>query len=110
MRSAIEVQQARAFHDAAVPLLTPAEAFRMATSGAAEVLGKGSVLGTLDPGKEADLVEIDLAALLPHRGAFTDAGALDADTILSLLVHRGGPHAILRTFVRGRELDSAGRA
>jgi guanine deaminase len=102
MRAAIEVQQARAFHDPAVPLLTPADAFHLATSGAAEVLGKQQLIGTLDPGKAADWVELDLAALLPHHGAYQDLARLDAAAILSLLVHRGGPHAIRRTLVQGK--------
>lgn len=102
MRSAIETQKARAFHDPATPELTPAHAFHLATAGAAAALGKQDLIGRLDPGLDADLVELDPAALLPHHARFNDLSTLDADAILSLLVHRGGPHAVRRTLVRGR--------
>lgn len=107
MRSAIEVQQARAFHNPEVPLLTPADAFRLATSAAADVLGKSSTLGTLDPGKEADLVELDLAELLPPGAPAMDIRSVDADAVLSLLVYRGSSRAVRRTFVRARAVHQA---
>lgn len=104
MRSAIETQKARAFHDSAIPELTPAHAFHLATAGAAAVVGKQETIGRLDPGLDADIVELDLAGLLPHHARFSDPGALDGDAVLSLLVHRGGPHAVHRSFIRGREM------
>ncbi len=104
MRAAVETQQARRTLDPAVPPLTPAHAFHLATAGAAAALGKQGQIGRLDPGLDADLVELDLAALLPHGGRFAAPADLDANLLLSLLVHRGGPRAIRRCFVRGRPL------
>jgi 5-methylthioadenosine/S-adenosylhomocysteine deaminase len=47
------------------PTLVRAEdAVRMATRGGAEILGMGDVVGTLEPGKRADLCVIDTSA--PH--------------------------------------------
>lgn len=102
MRSAIETQQARAFADDSVPPLTPAAVFHMATAGGASALGKETNLGTLDPGKEADLVVIDLNRVLPLQGRFT--GPLKADQTLTALVYRGGPQATLATLVRGKQV------
>jgi guanine deaminase len=105
MRSAVETQKARRFHDPRVPELSPAHAFHLATAGAAGALGKSRLVGRLEPGYDADLVELELAALLPHHARFNDPATLDAETLLSLLVHRGGPHAIRRTRVRGRSIN-----
>lgn len=105
MRSAVETQKARRFHDPEIPELTPAHAFHLATAGAAAALGKTDLIGRLDPGLDADIVELDLAALLPHHARCNDLSTLDAEAILSLLVHRGGPHAIRRTLVRGRLMN-----
>jgi guanine deaminase len=62
MRSAVDVQKARAFHDSKVPPLRVAEAFHLATVGGARALGKSATIGTLDAGKEAD-VTLDAAAV-----------------------------------------------
>lgn len=39
--------------------LTPAEAITAATVNSAYALGRGSIAGTLEPGKRADLLELD---------------------------------------------------
>ena len=102
MRSAVETQQARAFADPDIPLLSPAEAFCLATAGGAAALGKEARIGSLEAGKEADLLVLDLNKVLPLDGRFT--GELDEQEILNALVYRGGPGATLATFVRGRQL------
>ena len=102
MRSAVESQQARAYSNPDVPLLSPAEAFHLATAGGAEALGKQKQIGSLDAGKEADLVVLDLNKVLPLGGRFT--GELDPPAILNALVYRGGPQATLATMVRGKRL------
>jgi guanine deaminase len=107
MRSAIETQKARRFHDPEIPELTPAHAFYLATAGAASALGKENQIGRIHPGFEADLVEIDLPSLLPHGFQFGTPPQSDAEAILSLLVYRAHPGAIRRTFVKGREISTA---
>jgi cytosine/adenosine deaminase-related metal-dependent hydrolase len=71
--------------------LKPKDCFRMATSAASEVLGFADLLGTLQPGKQADIVlvdlnricepfvsdDIDIIDLLIYRGL-----AVDVDTVL----------------------------
>lgn len=98
MRSALETQKARSYHEPGIPLLAPAEAFHLGTQGGAEALGLGRVVGTLEPGKEADLLVLDRTEL----GAYGDPGTLEAAEAVSLCIYRAGPHATLATYVRGK--------
>src|SRR5436853_5951472 len=66
MRAAIEVQKARAAYEPNLRALRPSEAFYLGTQGGARALGKANTIGTLDAGKEADLLVVDLAALAPY--------------------------------------------
>src|SRR5438270_2069401 len=66
MRAAIDVQKARGAYEPNLRPLRPSEAFYLATHGGARTLGKAALIGTLDVGKEADLIVVDLAALLPY--------------------------------------------
>jgi len=106
MRTVIEAQKARAFYEKGVHVPTAAEALFHATQGAANALGMGEKIGSLDVGKEADLVVMDIASLLPYpkQAKSTD---LSAEDILSLCIYRGGPAAVLETFVRGRSVYRA---
>lgn len=107
MRSAVESQKARSFYepDALVP--THAMALYMATQGAAEALGKGGTIGSFEIGKEADLTIVNYSSLLPYRQNGKTAADLTAEDILSLCIYRGGPAAVLETFVRGRSVYRA---
>jgi guanine deaminase len=102
MRAAIDVQKARGAYEANLRLLRPSEAFYLATHGGARALGKAEVIGTLDVGKEADLIIVDLTALVPYPQARETLGALSTEDVLALCVYRGGPHANLETYVRGK--------
>ena len=108
MRSAIESQKARSFYEPNVAVPSPAQALHLATQGAAAVLGKGDIIGSLDAGKEADLTVMDIGAVLPYGGAETKLEDLTPDDMLALCIYRGGPHAMLETFVRGRSVWRAG--
>jgi guanine deaminase len=104
MRSAIESQKMRAYYEPKVAIPTTAQALYLATQGAAEALGKGKAIGSLEIGKEADLTVMDLSALLPYRGGALKIESLSPEDVLNLCVYRGGPHAVLETFVRGRSV------
>lgn len=104
MRSVIESQKMRHFSDPAVAVPTPAQVLHLATQGGAEALGKGGVIGTFEPGKEADVTVMDLTALLPYRGSALKIEDLSPEDALNLCVYRGSPHAVLETFVRGRSV------
>lgn len=104
MRSAIEVQKARSFTDPSVSVPTPAHVLHLATQGAAEALGKGHLIGSLEVGKEADITMMDLGPLLPYRASAMKFEDLTPEDALNLCIYRGGPHAVLETFVRGRSV------
>lgn len=101
MRSALAVQKARYMAEPNLPRMRPSEAFYLATSGGARALGKSATIGTLDVGKEADLLIVDLATLLPYGKSRAHADDLSTEDILALCIYRGNPQATLETYVRG---------
>ena len=101
MRSALAVQKARHMAEPNFPRMRPSEAFYLATSGGARALGKSAMIGSLDIGKEADLLVVDLAALLPYGKNGGEFGDLSTEDILALCIYRGNPQATLETYVRG---------
>jgi guanine deaminase len=106
MRAAIEVQKARSAYEPNLRPLRPSEAFYLATHGGARSLGKANIIGTLDAGKEADLIVVDLPALLPYpnQAALTE---LAPEDVVALCIYRGGPQANLETYVRGNRIYQA---
>jgi guanine deaminase len=107
MRAAIEVQKARAAYEPNLRPLRPSEALYLATRGGARALGKSTAIGTLDVGKEADLIVVDLAALLPYPKNRNAMVGLTPEDVVALCIYRGGPHANLETYVRGRRIYQA---
>ena len=107
MRGAIEVQRLRSFYEPDVPPLRIGDAFHLATAGGARALGKSAAIGTLDVGKEADLLVVDLGALHPYGKDRLRTATLSKDDVVALCVYRGGPHATRETYVRGRLVYSA---
>lgn len=102
MRGALDVQKARSMYEPNLPRLRPSEAFYLATSGGARALGKSAAIGSLDIGKEADLIVVDLGALLPYGKRGTRFDDLSTEDVLALCIYRGGPHSNLETYVRGK--------
>ena len=88
MRAAIMLQRARA---ARADALSARTALELATSRAADAIGLGAEIGTLTPGKQADLIVLDMAgsAFLPWDDPVTAA------------VYGGAPHRVARSFVAG---------
>jgi guanine deaminase len=101
MRAAIEVQKARTAYEPNLRPVRPSEAFYLATHGGARALGKAKIIGTLEAGKEADLIVVDLTSLLPYPN-HNGVTRLSAEDVVSLCIYRGGPSANLATYVRGR--------
>src|SRR5882762_9190833 len=101
MRSALAVQKARNMAEPHLPRMRPNEAFHLATNGGARALGKSENIGSLDAGKEADLLVVDLVSLLPYGKAGPGLDDLSTEDLLALCIYRGGPHATLETYVRG---------
>ena len=98
MRSALETQKARSYYEPGVTPFTAAEAFYLATQGGAEVLGLGGVVGSLEAGKEADLLVLDRASLSPY-GEMVE---LRPEELVTQCIYRGGPLATAASYVRGR--------
>jgi guanine deaminase len=101
MRAAIEVQKARTAYEPNLRPLRPSEAFYLATHGGARALGKAKSIGTIEPGKEADLIIVDVGGLMPYQN-HNGLSKLVPDDVVALCVYRGGPKANLETYVRGR--------
>ncbi len=108
MRAAIDVQKARANYEPNLRPLRPNEALHLATQGGAKALGKADKIGSLDPGKEADLVIVDLASIAPYSKDRQSLDDLSPDDVVALCVYRGGPHATVQTYVRGQRVYERG--
>ncbi|HEY0370028.1 MAG TPA: guanine deaminase [Chthoniobacterales bacterium] len=107
MRAAVEVQKMRTFYEPEVPALRVGEAFHLATAGGARALGKSAAIGTLDVGKEADLLVVDLAALHPYGRDRLRLNEMSKEDVVALCVYRGGPHSTREVYVRGQSVYRA---
>lgn len=93
MRFALGIHRAVA-KDASV--ITAKDVLRAATIGGAEALGLAESIGTLDPGKRADIVAVDLSDRLPGE-----------DLYLSIV--RRSPANVTLVVVDGAEIAREGR-
>jgi guanine deaminase len=84
--------------EAAVP--DPLEWIRLGTLGGARALGLDSVIGSLEPGKEADLIAIDLDRCRPPNGGTPSS----VEEVASRLIFRERPDMVRAAWVRGRRL------
>ena len=87
------------------PTVMPAwEVLRMATIEGARAIGLGDEIGSLEAGKQADLILVDLTA--PNLSPVLDAPVRN---IVPNLVYAGSGHEVRDVMVAGRFLLRAGR-
>jgi guanine deaminase len=87
-------------NDRALVMLEQKRWFELATLGGARALGLESRIGSLEMGKDADMILIDLESL-----RFTGALEIqDLTQALGLLIHRTSHSMVQATWVRGKSL------
>jgi len=79
----------------------PSEWIRLASLEGARALGMDGEIGSLEVGKEADLIAVDPRLTTPLPG---DEPPLDADDVFSRLIFRPHPNMVRGAWVRGRLL------
>jgi guanine deaminase len=85
-------------------VLAPLDWIRLGSLAGAEALGLGDVTGSLEPGKDADMIAVDPAFLAPIAGVEDD----EAEDLASRLIFRAHPDMVRAAWVRGRRLDGPG--
>ena len=85
------------------PLLDPLGWLRLGTLGGAEALGLADTIGSLEAGREADMIAVDPSLTEPMPGA---ASGDDPAEIVGRLIFRTHPQMVRGAWVRGRLLPA----
>jgi guanine deaminase len=85
-------------------VLGPLDWIRLGSLAGAEVLGMGDLTGSLEAGKEADVIAVDPSFAAPIPGVVDD----EPGDLASRLIFRGHPDMVRAAWVRGRLLDGPG--
>ena len=89
------------------PPLTPLEWLRLGTLEGARSLGLDDRIGSLEVGKQADIILVDPSVTSPLREASEADEALleDASALVSRLIFRTHPDMVRGAWVRGVRLE-----
>jgi 5-methylthioadenosine/S-adenosylhomocysteine deaminase len=85
-------------------VLSPLDWIRRGTLGGAEALGLEDATGSLEAGKEADVIAIDPGYIAPIPGVVDD----EPEDLASRLIFRAHPDMVRAAWVRGRRLEGPG--
>jgi guanine deaminase len=83
-------------------VLGPLEWLRIGTLEGARALGLDDLIGSVEAGKEADLIVVDPSLTAPMPGIGGDA---DPEALMSRLIFRAHPSMVRGAWVRGRLLE-----
>ena len=81
----------------------PLDWLRLGTLGGAQVLGLADRIGSLEAGKEADLIVVDPSFVAPLQDSATSDP--DPADLMSRLIFRAHPDMVRGAWVRGRRLE-----
>ncbi len=95
----------RVVADDTEPTLAPLDWLRMGTLDGARALGLDERIGSIEVGKEADLIAVDPRMTAAMRDLPYDPAEVDAADVMSRLIFRSHPDMVRRAWVRGRRLE-----